>query len=133
MRFPFSVVSALCLALTVSACARTQPVYNVTEAPVITASANTPTLAQVRSAIITACVDVDNRWFVDPKIDGQIIAFAQVRRHTAVVDIFYSPTSYSIRYKDSDGLLYDGQQIDRDYNERVQLLAERIDIELNRL
>jgi hypothetical protein len=132
MRFPFLVVSALCLALTVSACARTQPVHNVTEAPVITASANTPTLAQVRTAIITAC-RVDKRWFVDPGTEGQIIAYAQVRHHTAVVDIFYSPTSYSIRYKDSDGLLYDGQQIDGDYNERVQLLAERIDTELNKL
>ena len=56
-----------------------------------------------------------------------------MRGHRTVVDIFYSPTSYSIQYKESDGLLYDGQQIDEEYNERVRLLAERIDIELNRL
>ena len=71
MRFPFSVVSALCIALMISACARVEPLHNVIEAPVITASAKTPTLARVRVAIIPACrqMNVGNRWFVDPKID----------------------------------------------------------------
>lgn len=133
MRLPFSFVLVLCLAFTVSACARTQPVYNVIEAPVVTTSANTPTLAEVRNAIVTACVDVSNRWWVDPKIEGQIIARKELRGDTAVIDIFYSPTSYSIRYKNSDGLLYDGQQIDQAYNERVQLLRALIDKELNKL
>ena len=135
MRFPLSVVLALCLAFTVSACAHPQPVHNVIEAPVVTGSKIALTASQVKNAIITACVkvDADDRWFVDPKIDGQIIAWKEVHGDMAVIDIFYSPTSYSIKYKDSDGLLYDGQQIDQEYNERVQLLAARIDLELNKL
>ena len=56
-----------------------------------------------------------------------------MRQHTAVVDIRYSPESYSISYRDSAVLLYDGQVIHRNYNKWVQLLSERIQLELNKV
>ncbi len=45
-------------------------------------------------------------WRVEPGEPGHIIATLQVRQHTAVVDIAYSQTSYSIVYKDSTNLDY---------------------------
>lgn len=131
MRSAFLIASMLSLCLVLAACARTQPIYNVTEAHVITTSSDAPNLDQVRSAIITACREKE--WIVDTAVDGLIVATAHVRQHTAVVDIRYSPTSYSITYKDSDTLLYDGEQIHRNYNKWVKLLAERIDLELNKI
>ena len=131
MRIPSAIVSILSLALLLTACARTLPVYNVTEAPVVTASGTTPSLEQVEGAIVTACRDKE--WFVDPVADGHIVATVHVRKHTAVVDILYSPTNYSIKYKDSEMLLYDGTLIHRNYNKWVKLLADRIDHELNSL
>lgn len=97
----------------------------------MTASGTTPSLAQVRSAIITACRG--KGWWINPRGDDHIIATAHVRRHTAVVDIRFSPDRYAITYKDSEVLLYDGQQIHRNYNKWVQLLEERINAEFAKL
>lgn len=131
MRITFLLASFLSLGLLLAACVRTQPVYNVTEIPVVTASPGTPSLDQVKGAIITACREKE--WLVNPVEDGFIVATAHVRSHTAVVDIRYSPTSYSITYKDSDALLYDGEKIHRNYNKWIKLLSERIDLELNKI
>ncbi|MGD1879194.1 MAG: hypothetical protein ACFB13_17035 [Kiloniellaceae bacterium] len=131
MRIPSAIFTILSLALLLTACARTLPVYNVTEAPVVTGSGTTPSLNQVEDAIVKACRDKE--WFADPVADGHIVAKVRVRKHTAVVDILYSPTNYSITYKDSEMLLYDGTLIHRNYNKWVQLLADRIDQELNSL
>ena len=125
-------LSTLTLLILLSACARTQPVLNITDEPVVTRSGETPSLAEVRSAIITACNDKE--WLVDSSVeDNVIIATVHVRQHTAVVDIRYSPESYSISYRDSAVLLYDGQVIHRNYNKWVQLLSERIQLELNKI
>lgn len=125
------LAAAIAVSLLVAACARTMPVYNVTDAPVMTASGTTPSLAQVKNAIITACRD--KRWIVDPGAEGHIVATVHVRQHTAAIDIHYSPEHYTITYKDSEVLLYDGQQIHRNYNKWVQLLERRINFELQKL
>lgn len=124
-------LSALSLLLLVSACARTQPILNIEEEPVITGSGEMPSLLKVRGAIFTACRD--KGWLINPREDGHIIATAHVRRHAAIVDISYTPAAYSITYRDSKVLLYDGQMIHRNYNKWVQLLSERIKLELNKL
>ncbi len=47
-------------------------------------------------------------WRVEPGEPGHIIATLVVRQHTAVVDISYTQTSYSIVYKSSVNLDYAG-------------------------
>ncbi|WP_193370924.1 hypothetical protein [Pelagibius marinus] len=131
LRSILSPILGLSLLLIVSACARTQPVLNITEEAVVTASGEAPSLAEVENAIVTACHD--KSWLVDPTDEGHIVATAHVRHHTAIVDIVYSTERYSITYKDSDVLLYDGEKIHRNYNKWVQLLSERINLELNKL
>jgi hypothetical protein len=121
----------LALGLLVAACARTLPVYNVTDAPVITASGQSPSLDQVRGAIVTACRA--KGWIVDARQEGHITATANVRKHIAVVDIFYSAQRYTISYKDSEVLLYDGEKIHRNYNKWILLLEQKINAELEML
>jgi hypothetical protein len=130
-RFLTRLAAIFAMSLLVAACARTLPIYNVAEAPVVTASGTTPSPGQVKDAIITACRD--KGWWVNPRADGHVIATAHVRQHTAIVDIRYSAEHYAITYKDSEVLLYDGQQIHRNYNKWVQLLEERINAELRKL
>jgi hypothetical protein len=63
------------------------------------------TMEDVQMAIRNAAEKVG--WRVEPNGPGKIIATLVVRnRHTAVVDITYSPESYSITYKDSKNLDY---------------------------
>src|SRR3546814_18365742 len=75
------LAAAIAVTLLVAACARTMPVYTVTDAPVMTASGTTPSLAQVKSAIITAFRD--KGWIIGHGAGGHIVATVQVRQQTA--------------------------------------------------
>ena len=131
MRTWYSILSVIAIALAVSGCARTMPIYNVTAAPVVTGSGDQPSLVDVKKAVTTAARD--KGWLVKDVDDEQVEATLYVRKHTAIVDITYSPTSYKIAYKDSDVLLYDGTKIHRNYNKWIRLLEQRINLELAKL
>ena len=51
----------------------------------------------------------------------------------AKVDITYTTESYSVVYKDSHELLYDGKEIHRNYNNWVLQLSDRIRLQLAQL
>jgi hypothetical protein len=51
----------------------------------------------------------------------------------AVVDVNYTPQTYSITYKDSSNLGYDGQSIHKNYNGWVQNLDKAIRAQLGAL
>ena len=59
---------------------------------------------------------------------GLIVATLTLRDHLAVVEIPYSATSFSIRYKDSQNLRYnaDDRSIHSNYNGWVQNLNNAI-------
>jgi len=61
---------------------------------------------------------------------GLIEANISVRSHTATVEIKYDDASYSINYKDSLNLNYDGDNIHRNYNNWVLKLSRTIQQEL---
>lgn len=130
---PRKLILAVSLAIIVvlQGCARTLPVYNITDTAVITGSGNAATEAQVRNAIATAAQS--KGWQVQQVEGGHMVATIVVRRHTAEIDINYSATDYSITYKDSDVLLYDGQKIHRNYNKWIKHLNDRIVRNLNAL
>ena len=50
----------------------------------------------------------------------------------AVVDIKYTNKAYSIDYVSSQDLLYDGNQIHRNYNKWVKILEQDINKEMYR-
>ena len=47
---------------------------------------------------------------------GHIVGTLHLRKHMAIVDIPYSTNSYSILYKDSAQLDYNGDTIHQNYN-----------------
>ncbi|MDJ0805478.1 MAG: hypothetical protein QNJ78_01460 [Gammaproteobacteria bacterium] len=101
---------------------RTAPLYNVEQSPVdVSAQA---TLKDVRKAIITAGASLG--WKMKENEPGIITGTINLRKHMAQVTIPYSKTNYSILYKDSAELQYDGTSIHQNYNGWVQNLDRAI-------
>ncbi|MBR5347027.1 MAG: hypothetical protein IK129_05230 [Deltaproteobacteria bacterium] len=116
--------------LTASGCHRTAPINNPTF--VISVSKKL-TQTQVREAIYTACPQ--RGWTARDISSNTIEATLRVRgKHTVVVDIIYSSSDYTIRYKSSDNMRTGGDgTIHPNYNRWVNNLSHDIDIELARI
>ena len=112
-----------------AACATTgQPVYNVTQSPIV---AKVRTSDDVSKAIVRAGTGLG--WQMVPDRPGHITGTLRVRTHLAVVDIDYNPKSYSIKYRESSNLDYDGTNIHRNYNSWIQNLDRQIQVQLSAL
>ena len=62
---------------------------------------------------------------------GHIIGTLNIRDHIAIVDITYNSDSYSITYKDSTNLNYNGTNIHRNYNNWINNLDNAIKVQLS--
>lgn len=115
------VVAALTVGIAVVALAGCAlPIYNVEDTPVTRKlSAN-----QVKLAILRAGATLG--WQMQEVRPHEIEGTLYLRRHMAKVDIPYSAERYSIRYKDSQNLLYDGQNIHKNYNGWIKNLDAAI-------
>ena len=113
--------------LLLGACAMSQPVMNVTQAPVNTNKPK-PSMEDVRQAIIRAGAGLG--WQMKAEKPGQIAGTLLLRTHTAVVDIDYSQTNYSIKYRDSTNLDYADGKIHKNYNGWIQNLDKAIKAQL---
>ena len=105
----------------------TQPIRNVTDAPVPKAGL---TDEQMAAAIKRAGAGMG--WAMTEKGPGKMEATLNLRMHVAVVDIAYNPKTYSITYKDSTNLEYDakGAKIHKNYNGWIQNLDNAIKVQL---
>lgn len=124
-----SMLLLVAFALTITGC-KTNPIYNVENAPVIVAD-DSATMSDIENAIVSA----GNRlgWQMKPEKPGLITGRLKSREHLAVVEVSYTKNSYNIRYKDSENLSHEGDNIHKRYNKWVQNLEARINRELNRL
>jgi hypothetical protein len=109
---------------------RSNPVYNVTGAPVIT-STRSYKASDVRYAIQQAGASLG--WQMKDVRPGLIVGTLYVRDHMAQVDIPYNRQSYSIIYRDSSNLGYDGVNIHSNYNSWIQSLSAAINSRLSTL
>lgn len=123
------VMALAFVALLVGGCASRPPVYNVTDAPV--AAPRNATNDDVKKAIIRAGSALG--WQMKETAPGQIVGTLNLRKHMAVVDIPYSTKSYSIKYRDSAELDYDGSHIHKNYNGWIMNLQKGIDTQLRLL
>jgi uncharacterized lipoprotein YmbA len=118
------------LAVWLGACAVSQPVSNVRNSP-INASKPNPTLDEIGKAITRAGAGLG--WQMSPKKPGHMEGRLALRSHVAVVDVNYDRNSYSIVYRDSTNLNYDGTNIHRNYNGWIQNLDKAIQVQLANL
>jgi hypothetical protein len=114
-------------ALLALGCAPLAPVVNVTDAPTTT---NRPaSLDEIGNAIVRAGASLNMQMRkVRP---GFVEAVYAIRGLSATMDIKYNTKSYSIEYKDSQGLKYDGTNIHKNYNSWVMNLDNRIRAQLS--
>jgi hypothetical protein len=122
-----------CLALMVISGCRTSTVQNVTDTSIVNATGKQLSLDDVTRAIVEA--GAEHKWSMTVEKPGHIVGRLNLRSHTAVVDIPYSTTSYSILYKDSTNLKYDeaDKTIHSNYNGWVQNLDAAIKLKLSQL
>jgi uncharacterized lipoprotein YmbA len=127
MSFSKGKLLAACVALALVACARTAPIYNVSDMPIV-ANKPSPSADDVRKAIIRAGGALG--WQMVDQKPGLIVGTLNLREHQAVVDVSYTPQTYSITYRNSNNLSYDGTNIHKNYNGWIQNLDKAIRAQL---
>jgi len=115
--------------LTPASCSRTAPILNFPENPVVVASSHAMTVQDVSTAIILAATR--KGWEAKDDGHGYIVATLRPRQHVAVVQIKYSPRSYSIMYLSSQNLRHRKNEIHKNYNRWVEALKGEIDKQLS--
>lgn len=123
-----SITAACLLALAVASC-RTAPIHNVDNASFV--PNRQVTMNDVGDAITRAGGGLG--WRMRKESEGHMIGTLALRKHVAVVDITYNKSDFSIRYKDSTNLNYDGTQIHSNYNGWIQNLEQAILAEISAL
>ena len=106
-----------------------KPIYNVSDAP--SATTRKASLEEVNKAIVRAGTQLG--WKMATVNPGHIVGTLSLRDHTAIVDVKYNAKTYSINYKDSNNLNYQGGTIHRNYNSWVQNLDRAIQVQLSSL
>ncbi|AKE52616.1 hypothetical protein [Kangiella geojedonensis] len=119
------IVLSILLAIFLSACNTSRPLTNLNNHNIEYLVDEDETLNDIRLSILRAGQVLG--WETDTVKPGLIRATLHLRAHTAVVDIPYSLTDYSIIYVDSNNLDYDGQNIHRSYPRWVNNLKAKID------
>jgi hypothetical protein len=112
-----------------AACMRCDPIYNVTDAPVTSASGKALSNDQVKQAIIRAGAALG--WVMKDAGPGKLTGHLAVRKHTADVEIPYSSKGYSINYKASTNLDESEGKIHKNYNGWIQNLSKGINAQLS--
>ena len=124
------VLMFVALGLTLFAVGCAAPIHNVPSVPIATSKPNA-SLDEIGKAIQRAGAGLG--WSMQVTKPGHIVGTLNLRNHVAVVDVNYSETSYSINYKDSKNLNYDGTTIHKNYNGWIQNLDKGIRTQLSLL
>ena len=85
-------------------------------------------MEDIEKAIIIAGAGLG--WRIKSKSPGNLIGTLALRDHIAIVDIKVDTEKYSITYKDSTNLKYDGTNIHSNYNGWIQNLEKSINAQL---
>ncbi len=126
---PFLVLLALLL---LAGC-RSAPLVNIDRVniPPMNEKNSQVAMEKITKAIVQAGAGLG--WEMRVTRPGQILGTLRDRDDVAAVDIPYSNTSYSIRYRESSNLLYDASKktIHRSYNGWIQELDHAIRAQLS--
>lgn len=120
-------LACLVLIMALAACSM-KPIQNINNEQIPTYGNGTqPSLKDVEQTILTAAKK--RGWSARVAQPGLIEASIFVRSHRAKIEIPYTQNSYSINYKNSANLDYDGEKINRNYNNWIIKLSGTIQSE----
>lgn len=125
-----TIFAALVVAIAVVGCT-TAPIMNVDDAAVAVPSGKSVTSDQVRTAVIRAGSALG--WQIKDESPNVLVGTLVLRKHTAVVEIPYSATTFSIKYRSSINLDEQGGMIHKNYNGWIQNLTRGINTQLSLL
>ncbi|RBQ28032.1 hypothetical protein [Aliarcobacter vitoriensis] len=127
----FKILLVSVVGIFVLAGCRAASVYNVVDNPVSVKTGVDD--EKIYKAIKTAGSGLG--WQITKVKPGLAQGQLNIRKHTAIVDIPYSSTSYSIKYKSSSALDYNAEKntIHNNYNGWIQNLSNAIQVQLNQL
>jgi hypothetical protein len=117
----FKFIVLLVAGIALGAC-RSAPIYNVSSDTI--ATPQDASMEQVASAIKRAGAGLG--WQMIDTGPGEIEGRLHLRSHVAIVSITFDTKQFSIFYKDSTNLDYDGARIHRNYNGWIQNLEQAI-------
>jgi hypothetical protein len=117
-----------------AACNRQQPIFEVVNSPLPFEAKQYPTETIARHIIVAGA---QHNWEIRQIGVGHLKGVLNLRQHVAVVDIFVTADSYSIRYsnesnlKTGDGTIHKQynawvRNLDRDIRTHLRVLATRI-------
>ena len=124
----FNFILILLITLFITGCVK--PVHDVHDSAVTTVRDISLSKKEVKKAIIRA--GIHKGWKMKEVKPGHIVGTLHLRDHMAKVNIKYSEKRYSITYKDSSNLNYDGTNIHRNYNNWIIYLDRAIQVYLSR-
>lgn len=131
MSFNKLALIALCASIFAFAgCGSGDPVQNFTNSPVV-APADKKNMKDIKRGIILAASRIG--WQMQDVKPGTLIATSYRRGRMAKVEINYTTSTYSITYKDSSNLQYDGSTIHGTYNNWVTHLHSSIRANLSKM
>ncbi len=119
-------ISILFVILLLNAC-RTAPIYNAENIPI-------SPRASATDEDISETIWVAGRrlgWQIEKIKPGEMRGVFKIKTHSATVSIPYDRTQFSILYKDSENLDYDGNEIHKNYNVWIQRLVGKIQHEID--
>ncbi|MCF7500555.1 MULTISPECIES: membrane lipoprotein lipid attachment site-containing protein [unclassified Pseudoalteromonas] len=122
------IVFALFTLLTLSACSTSVPIRNFDSNPIPTVANKSHDLKSIENDILKACMKLG--WTCRANQEGKVLGTLDIRKHQLRVEISFNEKEYSIDYKDSINLDYDGKKIHRQYINWVTNLMRNIDAEL---
>jgi len=121
------MVAAFAVIVAMTGCGSV-PIMNVNDAAVASTSGKALSDEQVRGAIIRAGTSLG--WQMKEEGPNLLRGTLVLRTHTAVVDIPFSTTSFSIKYRSSVNLDERNGSIHKNYNGWVQNLTAGINAQL---
>lgn len=109
-----------------------EPIYQPPPMPIM----SDLTVQQIEKAIMEGCLRDD--WIPSKAQDGMIEATLHRREHVAVVQIYYTRESFTVKYERSDNLnytkRYNGtEEIHEKYNQWTQKLIRYINSSISRV
>jgi hypothetical protein len=121
-------LSVLVVSAALAACSTMVPIMNVSDAVVAAPAGKPLTNEQVRAAIVRAGSGLG--WQMSDEGPNKLVGTLVLRTHTAVVEIPYSTTNFSIKYRSSINLNEQGGTIHKNYNGWIQNLTKGINTQL---